>query len=178
MRHAFTLHHLITGYTDMFDYMNGVMRTLVKKKTQWQEDLSFAVRVAWQNLSKRYAEVTSTTGMLGISADILGRSGCCDCFGSVTRQWISILRTTHSLLLNTSRPFWNMWSLNIVPNTHQCQSVKQKTYRTEISSSPRWLQHPVNYPSICMISPVRINNTYRLPMWLNLYPDEVIVQYT
>jgi len=70
-RHTVTLHHVITVYNDMFDHMDGVMRALAKKKTQWKEDLFFAVKLAQQKLSKYYAEVTPTTGMLFISAHIL-----------------------------------------------------------------------------------------------------------
>jgi hypothetical protein len=55
----------------MFDHVDGVMWALPKKKTQWKEDLFFAVKLAWQNLSKFYAEVTPTTGMVLISAQIL-----------------------------------------------------------------------------------------------------------
>jgi hypothetical protein len=55
----------------MFNHMDGVMRALAKKKTQWKEDLFFAVKLARQKLSKYYAKVTPTTGMLLISAHIL-----------------------------------------------------------------------------------------------------------
>jgi len=37
-RHTVTLHHIIAMYNDMFDPMDGVMRDLTKKKTQWKED--------------------------------------------------------------------------------------------------------------------------------------------
>ena len=70
-RHAVTLHHVITVYNDMFDQMDGVMRAFAKKNTQWMEDLFFAVKLARQKFSKYYAEVTPTTGMLLISAQIL-----------------------------------------------------------------------------------------------------------
>src|SRR5882757_4229960 len=70
-RHTVTLHHVITVYNDMFDHMDGVMRALVKKKTQWKEDLFFAVKLAPQKLSKFYTDVTPMTGMLLISAQIL-----------------------------------------------------------------------------------------------------------
>jgi len=70
-RHTVPLNHVITVYNDMFDHMDGVMRALAKKKTQWMEDLFFAVKFARQKLSKYYAEVTPTTGMLLISAQIL-----------------------------------------------------------------------------------------------------------
>jgi hypothetical protein len=70
-RHTVTLHHVITVYNDVFDHMDGVMRALPKKKTPWKQDLFFAVKLARQKLSKYYAEVTPTTGMLLISAHIL-----------------------------------------------------------------------------------------------------------
>jgi len=70
-RHTVTLHHLITVHNDMFDHMDGMMRALNKKKTQWKEDLFFAVKCAQQKLSKYYTEVTPTTGMLLITAHIL-----------------------------------------------------------------------------------------------------------
>jgi hypothetical protein len=70
-RHTVTLHHVITVYNDMFDHMDGVMRALAKKKTQWKEDLFFAVKCARQKLSKYYTEVTPMTGMLLITAHIL-----------------------------------------------------------------------------------------------------------
>jgi len=69
--HTATLHHVITVYNDMFDHMDGMMWALAKEKTQWKEDLFFAVKLAWQKLSKYYAEVTPMTGMLLISAQIL-----------------------------------------------------------------------------------------------------------
>jgi hypothetical protein len=71
MRYTVTLHHIITEYNDMFDHMDGVMRTLAKKKTQRKEDLFFAVKSARQTFSKYYAEVIPTTGMLLICAHIL-----------------------------------------------------------------------------------------------------------
>jgi len=55
----------------MFDHMVGVMRALAKEKTQWKEDLFFAVKLTRQKVSKYYSEVTATTGMLLISAHIL-----------------------------------------------------------------------------------------------------------
>jgi len=50
-RYTVTLHHVITVYNDMFDHMDGVMRALAKKKTQWKEDLFFAVKLARRKLS-------------------------------------------------------------------------------------------------------------------------------
>jgi len=70
-RHTVTLHHGISVYNDMFDHMDGVMQALAKKKTPWKEDLFFGVELARQKLSQYYAEVTSTMGMLLISAHIL-----------------------------------------------------------------------------------------------------------
>jgi hypothetical protein len=33
-----TLYHVITVYNAMFDSMDGIMRALAEKKTQWKED--------------------------------------------------------------------------------------------------------------------------------------------
>jgi hypothetical protein len=55
----------------MFDHMDGIMRALAKKKTQWKEDLYFTVRVARQMLSKHYAEVTALTSRHLISVHII-----------------------------------------------------------------------------------------------------------
>jgi len=70
-RHTLTLHHVITVYHDMFNHMDGVMSALAKGKSQWKEDLFFAVKLAWQQLSNHYAEVTPMTDMLHISAHIV-----------------------------------------------------------------------------------------------------------
>jgi len=43
-RHIVTEHHIITGYNDMFNHMDGIMRAVSKKKTQWKEDLYFPVK--------------------------------------------------------------------------------------------------------------------------------------
>ena len=68
--HTVTLHHVITVYNDMFNLMDGVMQALVKKETQWNEDLYFAMKVARQKLSKHHAEVTRMTGLLLMSVRI------------------------------------------------------------------------------------------------------------
>jgi len=47
------------------------MWALAKKKTQWKEDLFFSVKLPRQKQSKYYAEVTPTTGVLLICAQIL-----------------------------------------------------------------------------------------------------------
>ena len=70
-RLMFTLHHVITGYNDMFDHMHGIKIAFAKNRTPWKEDLFFAVMFACQKLAKYYTEVTPTTGMLLISAPML-----------------------------------------------------------------------------------------------------------
>jgi len=70
-RHTLTLHNVITVYNDLFNDMDGIWWALAKNKTQWKEDLYFAVKVACQKLFKYYPEVTPTTSLLLISAHIL-----------------------------------------------------------------------------------------------------------
>jgi len=55
----------------MFHHLDGVMRALAKKKTQWKEDVFFAMKFARQKLARYYTEVTPTIRMLLISAHIL-----------------------------------------------------------------------------------------------------------
>jgi len=45
-RHTVILDHIIAVYNDMFDQMNSIMPALGKVKTQWTEDLYFAVEIA------------------------------------------------------------------------------------------------------------------------------------
>jgi len=70
-RHLWTLHNVITVYNVRFDHMDVIMQAVVPKRTQWKENLYCAVKVACQMVSKYYTEVTPTTGMLLISANIL-----------------------------------------------------------------------------------------------------------
>jgi len=51
----------------MFDHMDGVMPALAWRKTQWKEDMFFTVKLARQKLSKYYADVNPSMGMLLIS---------------------------------------------------------------------------------------------------------------
>jgi len=51
--------------------MDGVMQALVKKKTQWKEDLFFAMKFTPQKLSKYYTEVTPMMGVLSVWLHIL-----------------------------------------------------------------------------------------------------------
>jgi len=62
---------MIAVYNDMIEHMDGMMRALATNKTQWEEDLFSALMLARLKLSKYYAEVTPTMGMLLISALIL-----------------------------------------------------------------------------------------------------------
>jgi len=70
-RHPIPLHYIIAVFNDMFDHMDGVMHALAMKKTQWKEDLYFAMKFARQKLSKYYSEITPTTGLRLISTHIL-----------------------------------------------------------------------------------------------------------
>jgi len=70
-RHTITLPHVITVYNDMSDHMDGVMRTLAKKMTQWKEDIFFAMKFAQQKLWKYYSEVTPMTALRRFLAHIL-----------------------------------------------------------------------------------------------------------
>jgi len=51
-QHTVTLYHVTTFCNDMCDHLDGVIRALAKKKTQWSEDLYFTVKVACHKLFK------------------------------------------------------------------------------------------------------------------------------
>ena len=70
-RHIVTLHHVINIQNDMLDRMDGILRPWDTKKTEWKDDLYFAVKFTRQKLPKYYVEVSPTTGMLHISAHVL-----------------------------------------------------------------------------------------------------------
>jgi hypothetical protein len=55
----------------MFNHMDGVIRALAENKPWWKEDLFFTVKLAQQKLSKYYAAVTPTMGMLLISVHVV-----------------------------------------------------------------------------------------------------------
>jgi hypothetical protein len=58
-------------YNDMFDHMEGVLRALQKKKTQWKRDLYVALQHGRTKLKKYYSKVTPESGVLLIVAHIL-----------------------------------------------------------------------------------------------------------
>jgi len=70
-RHTVTLHNVITEFNDMFNHMDGIMRSLAKKQTQWMEDMFLEVKLARQKLSQYNADLTPSTGMLLIVPHIL-----------------------------------------------------------------------------------------------------------
>jgi len=62
------MHHAITVYNDMFNFIDGIIRALAKKTTQRKEDSYFPLNFARQKLSKYHAAVAPTTDMHLISA--------------------------------------------------------------------------------------------------------------
>ena len=65
-RHTVTQQRVFTVYNNRFNNMDGVMRTVVMKKTEWKEDLYIAVKFVQYMLSKYYAKLTVTMGALPI----------------------------------------------------------------------------------------------------------------
>jgi len=70
--HIFTLHPGMTVYNAIFEHMDGMRLALAKKKTQWKQDLYFRMKVAGQKMPKYFAELAAMTGLLLMSAHILG----------------------------------------------------------------------------------------------------------
>jgi hypothetical protein len=158
-RHTVTMHDVVTVNNDMFKYIEGILRALAKNKTQWKANLFFAVKLALQKVSKSYAEVTPTAGMLSFlhRSSILTRS--CDHLGRGTKEWILILRTKHSIRPDTRSTFLSMWRMNAVPHIDVCRSINQKMYQAATLSPHQRVQDPVNHPLIHKISPAMMKNS-------------------
>jgi len=70
-RYTLTPHCNITLWDDMYDHIDGIMWALPKWNTWCREHLYFTIMYMWQKLSKYYADVTSNTSMIHISANIV-----------------------------------------------------------------------------------------------------------
>lgn len=138
------LHHVITVYNDMFNYIDSVMPALARKNTQWKKATYFMVNFARQKLSKYYTEVTPMTSMLLMSAHILDPVQRYNNLGSGTKQCIFILRMKLPTLPNTRRHFCSIWIIKTVPNLDECPSLNPKMFRDAISSSLQRLLHLLN----------------------------------
>jgi len=158
-RNTVTLHHVITDYNDMFNHMDGIMWAWANKKTQWKEDLYFAIKVACQKLSKYYAAVTPMASLFPTSAHILDPLRKLRSFGSGKWRWIFILRTTLPILPNARRLFWSIWRTNTVPSIDKCPALHPEMFRTGISSPLHRLLHLVNRLMITMIFPAMLKIT-------------------
>jgi len=158
-RHTDTLYYVITVYNDMFDHMDGMMQALTKKETAWKEDLFFAVKLAGQKLSKYYADVTPTTGMLLISTQIL------DPFRKLRsfRKWdkgMDINPEDETSYTTQYQEAFLMYVENeTAPNIDVCRSINSKRFLAAISSPLQWLQGLINHPLIHMICPAMMRDT-------------------
>jgi hypothetical protein len=70
-RRTVTLHHVITIYNNTFNYFDGIAWVLLKKKTQWKDDLNFILNFAHQQWSNDHFEVIPKSGILLIVVHIL-----------------------------------------------------------------------------------------------------------
>jgi len=150
-RHTVTLHHIITFYNNMFDHMDGVMRVLAEKMTQWREDLYIAETVVHQKLSKYYAEVTPMTGLHLISENIFDSIREWRLFRKWDKAIDSIPEDEPYILPNTRRPVWCMWRTNTVLNIDECLSLNPKMSRLATSAPLHRLPNLVNRLLIHMI---------------------------
>jgi hypothetical protein len=159
----------------MFDHIHGVTRALAKKKTPWNEDLLFTVKLAQQKLFKYYAEVTPTMDMRPIFAHNLDPLRRLRLF----RKWDNGM---HIISENeTSWPTqYQEAILKYMENKdcaeHRCvQLINSNTFRATISFPLQRLVDPVNHPLIHMICPAMMKDSERLTMRLRRHPDEAIV---
>ena len=70
-RHTITLHRVISIYNEMFDHLEGAMRSFKGKCTAWKVDVRRTVRASHKKLQCYYSEVTPESGLLLILAALL-----------------------------------------------------------------------------------------------------------
>jgi hypothetical protein len=150
----------------MFDHMDGMMRALAKKMVQWKEDLFFGVKVARQKLSKYYADVTQTTGMLLLSAHIL------DPFRNLRsfRKWDTrldiILEDETSYTTHYQQAFLQYVEIEDCAK-HRCVPVNNlQTVPSSNLVPAAMASRSINHHMIHKIWAAMMTNTYRLIMWL------------
>ena len=158
-RHTVTLHHVITVYNGMFDHMDRVMRAVAKKKTPWKEDLFFPVKLGRHKLSKYYAEVTPTMGMLLISAHILDPCRKLRSF----RKWDKGMDINPEDETSYTAQYQESF-LKCVENEYcaKHRRVPVNKLETVLTSNLyplQWLLGPINHPLIHMICPAMMRNT-------------------
>jgi len=160
--HTVTPPHIIAVYNDMLDNMEGDLRTLAKKMTQWKEDLYFSMKFVWQKLSKYYAEVTARTGMIPISAHILDSFWKLQSF----RKWDKAKdihpEDQNCILPNTKRPFSSMWRTNTLRNINKYLPLYLKLFRASKFSPLQRLGDLVNRLLVHMICAAMRKITSRL----------------
>ena len=161
----------------MFDHMDGNMRALAKKKTQWKVDLFIALKLARQKLSKYRAEVTPMIGMHLMSAQIL------DPFRMLRSFWkwdrgMDMNPEDKTSYTTQFKDACLKYVKNEECGKYQREWVnKPKNVLSEIFYNLQWLQDPVEDPLIHTICPAMMMNIWRLTMWWKRHPDEVITQY-
>jgi len=78
------------------------------------------------------------------------------------------------MLLNTKRPFWNLWRTNTMSNIDMSHSLNPNAYRPKISFSPPWLQDPINYSFMHRICAGIMKYTYHQTVRLKPRLDKAI----
>ena len=145
-------------YIEMFDHMDGNMRALAKKKTQWKVDLFIALKLARQKLSKYRAEVTPMIGMHLISAQIL------DPFRMLRSFWkwdkgMDMNPEDKTSYTTHFKDACLKYVKNEVCGKYQREWVnKPKNVLSEIFYNLQWLQDPVEDPLIHTICPAMMMN--------------------
>jgi len=157
-RYTVTLHHVIRMYIEMFDHMDGNMRALAKKKTQWKVDLFIALKLARQKLSKYRAEVTPMIGMHLMSAQIL------DPFRMLRSFWkwdrgMDMNPEDKTSYTTQFKDACLKYVKNEECGKYQREWVnKPKNVLSEIFYNLQWLQDPVEDPLIHTICPAMMMN--------------------
>jgi len=165
-KHMVTLHHIITVNNDMFILMDGVMRAIAKKMTQWMEYLYFALKLARQKLSQYLAAFTPMTGMRLVSAHILYCSRKLQSF----RKWDKAMDINPEDVTSYTNQFQQAF-LKYVENEYYAKHLWMSIIRPEKVPGSNLL--PFGNASgfgqsslIHMICPAMMKNTWCVNAWL------------
>ena len=176
-RHTVTLDYIITALKDMFDHMDGVMQALAKKETQLKEDIYLAVKVANQKLPKHYAEVSPTTGLLLISANIIDPCRKSRSYTMWDKAMAIHPEDETSYTTQYQEACLQDEENEYCPKHRRMSIIEPKKVPPTIQFPSAKLRDLVNHLLIHMICPAMMNNTELLQEWLKGHPDNAIKQH-
>ena len=136
-RHTITLHRVISIYNEMFDHLEGALRSLKRKQSAWKVDVRRAVRATHVKLQSYYAKVTPESGLLLILAALLDPFRKTKSFRSWDANMNIDPKDSESYTAQYTEAFLNYWEeMYVIPQCTRKVKVEEKDDRdTETESA-------------------------------------------